>query len=119
MSEGGNCIHIFGWQSRIWFHGFIMDKKEITWAEFMGLCCRLEVMGSMIQWEDLTSINSWAQWSNTIRGFEDLKSLMLTENPYMTETYSVSSFISGLQEDLKSMVRLLKPTTLLAAFEQA
>lgn len=43
---------------------------------------------------------------------------MLAENPYLIESYFVSSFISGLQEDLKSMLRVLKPPTLFVAFEQ-
>ena len=39
--------------------------------------------------------------------FEELKALMLIHNPYLTEAYFVSSFISGLSEELRPMVKVL------------
>ena len=44
---------------------------------------------------------------------------MLARNPHLTEQYFVSSFISGLKEELKPMVRLMKPQNLLDVFEVA
>lgn len=51
--------------------------------------------------------------------FESLRSLLLAKNPSLSEQYFVSSFLSGLKEELKPMVRLMKPQTLLEAFEVA
>ena len=46
------------------------------------------------------------------RRFEELKALMLNHNPYLTKAYFVSNFISGLNEELKPMVKVLQPQTL-------
>ena len=40
-------------------------------------------------------------------------------NPSLAESYYVSSFISGLKEDIKPMLKILKPSNVLMAFEQA
>lgn len=49
--------------------------------------------------------------------FEELKPLMLTKNRNLDENYFISSFISGLKEEIKPMIRMLKPATLTEAFE--
>ena len=48
--------------------------------------------------------------------FEELKTLMLIRNPKLDEEYFVSSFISGLKEEIKPMVKMVKPQTLSKAF---
>jgi len=40
-------------------------------------------------------------------------------DPYLTESYYVSSFICGLNDDIKLMLKILKPVKVLMAFEQA
>jgi len=40
-------------------------------------------------------------------------------NPSLTESYYVSSFISGLKDDIKPMLKILKPANVLMAFKQA
>jgi len=54
-----------------------------------------------------------------VERFEELKSLMNSLNPSLPESYYVSSFISGLREDIKPMLKILRLTTLMQAFEQA
>jgi hypothetical protein len=54
-----------------------------------------------------------------IERFEELRSLMSALNPSLTESYYVSSFISRLKEDIKPMLKILKPANVLMAFEQA
>ena len=44
---------------------------------------------------------------------------MLIRDPHLSESYFVSSFISGIKEEIKPMVKMLKPTTLIEAFEIA
>lgn len=51
--------------------------------------------------------------------FEELKTLMLVRNPKLDELYFVSSFISGLKEEIKPMVKMFKPQSLTKAFEVA
>lgn len=49
--------------------------------------------------------------------FEELRTLMLIKNPRLSEDYFVSSCVSGLWEDLKPTIRMMKPPSLLEAFE--
>ena len=51
--------------------------------------------------------------------FEELSSLMLVRDPHLSESYFVSSFISGIKEEIRPMVKMLKPNTLIEAFEIA
>ena len=43
--------------------------------------------------------------------FEELRSLMLILQPSLTEWYFVSSFISGLKDELRSIVKKMMPAT--------
>ena len=51
--------------------------------------------------------------------FEELKTLMLLRNQKLDELYFVSSFISGLKEEIRPSVNMFKPQTLSKAFEVA
>lgn len=49
--------------------------------------------------------------------FKELKTLLLYKDTRLSEQYFVSSFISGLREELKPVVRMMKPNSLVEAFE--
>nr|XP_027075980.1 uncharacterized protein LOC113699828 [Coffea arabica] len=51
--------------------------------------------------------------------FEELKTLMIIRNPHLDEECFVSSLISGLKDEVKTMIKMLKPTTLSRAFDLA
>lgn len=51
--------------------------------------------------------------------FEELISHMTIINPLLNETHFVSSFISGLRPELKPLVKLGNPTTIMDAYEVA
>jgi len=53
-----------------------------------------------------------------IERFEELRSLIRALNPLLPEFYHVSSFISGLKDEIKPMLKILKPAKVLVAFEQ-
>jgi hypothetical protein len=52
-----------------------------------------------------------------VEKFEELKSLMSALNPSLPESYYIFSFISGLKDDIKPMLKILKPLNVLMAFE--
>lgn len=54
-----------------------------------------------------------------VEKFKELESLMHGLNPSLPESYYISSFVSGLKEDIKLMLKILKPMALTIAFEQA
>ena len=43
--------------------------------------------------------------------FEEIKSLMVITNPTLSEAYFVSSFISGLSDEVRPTVKMLQPAT--------
>lgn len=53
-----------------------------------------------------------------IEKFEELKFLMKVKNPILPESNYIFNFISGLKKDVKPMLKILKPITLMQAFEQ-
>lgn len=51
--------------------------------------------------------------------FEKSRSLMLCRDPRLPESYFISSFISGVKEKVKLLLKMMRPTTFLEAFEVA
>lgn len=49
--------------------------------------------------------------------FKETRSLMLMENPRLAGRYFISSYVSGLKEELQSTLRMHEPLTLNHAFE--
>jgi len=48
-----------------------------------------------------------------IEKFEELKFLMKVKNPILPESNYFFNFISGLKKDVKPMLKILKPITLM------
>lgn len=44
--------------------------------------------------------------------FEDLKSQVMLSLPHLLELYYISIFTSELKEEIKSMVKIIKPTSI-------
>lgn len=51
--------------------------------------------------------------------FEELKAFMLQGNRTLSEDYFIKSFLSGLREDLQSMVMIMRPQSLAQAIQIA
>ena len=49
-----------------------------------------------------------------MKKFEELKSLMHALNSSLPESYYISSFVNGLKEDIKPILKILKPVTFVA-----
>ncbi|KAL4348459.1 hypothetical protein GQ457_17G002920 [Hibiscus cannabinus] len=103
-----------------WFDGYIMQKHRVTWHEFTAdLCHRfcdktcediIEEFNKLVQ---KTSVENYQE------KFEELKPYMLLQNASLDEGYFVSSFVSGLKEELKHKVKVHRPGTLSEAYRQA
>lgn len=82
----------------------------------------------MVRWEDFTKtlfmrfghmkdvekFNKLVQEKEVeeyVERFDELKSLMCALNPSILEAYYISSFLSGLKEYIRLMLKLLKPAT--------
>jgi len=89
----------------------------MSWDEFSGVMCNR--FGSkddiMEKFNKLVQKDSVDEY---VKKFEELKSLMHALNSSLPESYYISGFVSGLKEDIKPMLKILKPMTLMTTFKQ-
>ncbi|XP_027124419.1 uncharacterized protein [Coffea arabica] len=101
-----------------WFQGIKLERPGLSWTEFGDLLCK-RFTDSICK--DIVEEFNKLQQGGSVREyqeqFEELKPLMLIKNRNLDENYFISSFISGLKEEIKPMLRMLKPATLTEAFE--
>ncbi|XP_027102590.1 uncharacterized protein [Coffea arabica] len=103
-----------------WFQGVKLAIPGLNWEEFSELLCeRFSGKGSLDIVEEFNKLQQVGTVEEYEEKFEELKTLMLTKNPRLDESYFVSSFISGLKEEIKPMVKMFRPQTLTKAFEVA
>lgn len=86
----------------IWFHGFITNHPNTDEV--------IEVFSKLRQKETIAEYQEQ---------FEELKSRVMLALPHLPESYYISIFTSGLREEIKSMVKIIKLSTLAKAFEVA
>lgn len=101
-----------------WFQGIKLEKPGLSWTEFGDLLCKR--FTDSICTDVIEEFNKLQQEGNVEEyqeKFEELKPLMLIKNRNLDENYYISSFISGLREEIKPMIRMLKLATLTEAFE--
>ena len=101
-----------------WFQGVKLEKPGLSWSEFGDLLCK-RFSDSICQdvIEEFNKLLQERSVGEYQEKFEELKPLMLIKNRNLDENYFISSFISGLKEEIKPMIRMLKPATLIEAFE--
>ncbi|XP_071902780.1 uncharacterized protein [Coffea arabica] len=112
-------MHLEG-RANVWFQSFKRDKRTFGWEEFKeGVSHRFGDLGDEDGVEEFNKL----QQSSTVMAcqekFEELRAIVLLKNPGLSESYFVSSYLSGLQEELKALVKMHKPQTLQEAFEVA
>jgi len=105
-------------KAEIWFEGYMCRMEGIIdWEEFSGaICSRFGNRTDIVE-----EINKPMQESDVdeyVKRFKELKSLMHSLNSLLPKSYYISNFISGLKEDSKLMLKILKLVTLMIAFDQ-
>ncbi|XP_027088762.1 uncharacterized protein [Coffea arabica] len=101
-----------------WFQGVKMEKIKLSWEEFGELLCRrFNDRSCKDIVEEFNKLQQLGNMEDYQEKFEELKALMLIKNRNLDENYFISSFISGLKEEIKPMIKMLKPVTLTEAFE--
>ncbi|XP_027169598.1 uncharacterized protein LOC113769341 [Coffea eugenioides] len=108
-------------RAEVWYQGFRSTRgNKVDWEEFSGeLCKRFGALGQMDPVEEFNKL----QLSSTVLAyqekFEELLSEVIIRAPQLPENYSISCFLSGLPDELRSMVKTHDPKTLSKAFELA
>lgn len=80
-----------------------------------AICKRFDSRDDII--EEFNKLEQDKGVEDYIEKFEKLKYLMSTRNSSLPESYYVSIFISGLKEDIKPMLKILRPTSLMQSFK--
>lgn len=107
-------------KAEIWFQGFKYSKCNHNWADFEDELCRR--FGDAGQRDSVEEFNKLVQTGSALEyqeRFEELQNLLRIRVPNLSESYFVSCFPSGLNEELRASVKSHSPMTLLEAFEKA
>lgn len=112
-------MHLEG-RAEIWYQSTKLARGSISWEEFcVDVSRRFGDTGLRDEVEEFNKLQQNGSVRDYQDKFEELRSGMLLLNPTLPESYFISSFISGVKEEIKPMLRLMKPATLLEAFEIA
>ncbi|KAL4313107.1 hypothetical protein GQ457_01G008060 [Hibiscus cannabinus] len=107
-------------RAEVRFDGYIMQKNRATWHEFVAdLChrfCDKEHSDVIEEFNKLLQKSTVDEYQER---FEELQPFMLQHNAHLEEDYFISSFISGLKEELKHKVKVHEPKTLADACRKA
>ena len=80
-------------------------KPRLTWEEFREILCkRFNDNGYRGVVEKFNVLQQKGSVEEYRERFEELKPLMMIKNKNLHESYFISSFISGLKEEIKPMV---------------
>ena len=83
------------------------------------LCERFRERRMLDTIEEFNKLKQVGDVGSYLRRFEELRSLMSSHDLHLTEAYFVSSFLNGLSEDLRPMVKMIRPRTVEQATESA
>ena len=93
-----------------WYQGCIRQRRDCTWADFSEKMCERFGERSMVDViEEFNKLKQTRSVESYQVRFEELRSLLIQHNPHLSETYFVSSYLSGLNEELRPMVKVLRP----------
>ncbi|KAL4290632.1 hypothetical protein GQ457_14G012640 [Hibiscus cannabinus] len=93
-------------KAEYWFDGYIMQKHKATWHEFAADLCHKfcdKTFTDII--EEFNKLSQKSTVEEYQEKFEELKPFMIQQNASLDENYFVSSFISGLKDELKHRVK--------------
>nr|CAD1818033.1 unnamed protein product [Ananas comosus var. bracteatus] len=103
-----------------WFQGYLAEKRMVHWADFSEeICRRFDTRGSVDVVEEFNKLVQTGTVEEYQEQFEDLKARLLTTDSQFSVDYFLSSFLSGLKDEIRSAVKMLYPRTLTQAFKQA
>nr|CAD1832908.1 unnamed protein product [Ananas comosus var. bracteatus] len=103
-----------------WFQGFLAESETVSWERFAEeICKRFDEKGLCDVVEEFNKLAQSGSVEEYQEQFEDLRARILTTGSQFTPEYFLSSFLSGLKEEVRAAVKMFKPRTLVQAFEQA
>lgn len=96
-----------------WYQNYQEANGVLSWPQFVQeIFIRFEPAGSEDPGEEFNKLQQSGTVNEYQNKFKALRAAIAAQNRHQPEAYWISSFISGLNPEIKSMVRLLKPKTL-------
>ncbi|KAL4281913.1 hypothetical protein GQ457_03G031000 [Hibiscus cannabinus] len=107
-------------KAETWFDGYIMQKNKVTWQEFVAdLCHRFSDKTCSDVIQEFNKLVQKSTVEEYQERFEELKPYILMYNSSLGEDYFVSSFISGLKEEIRNRIMVHEPKGLAEAYRKA
>jgi hypothetical protein len=96
------------------WYNWLMESGSIrSWEEFV---VALKIRFEPSAYDDPAGAFTKLQQISTVDEYQSQFEVLSNRIPGLTEEFRVSSFVSGLKEEVRIMVTMLKPTSLPAAF---
>lgn len=103
-----------------WIQGWSRSRTIWSWPECVTeLCSWFEEKSKADVIEEFNKLRQKGTVEEYLIRFEELRALLTISQPMLDEAYFVSSFVSGLDDQLRLMVKMLQPTTVKQAAENA
>ncbi|KAL4348542.1 hypothetical protein GQ457_17G027610 [Hibiscus cannabinus] len=93
-----------------------LEGKAETWFDGYIIFCDRAYTDIIEEFNKLVQRTTVDEYQER---FEELKPYIIQQNPYQEETYFVSSFLSGLKEELRYRVKINQPGSLNEAYRLA
>lgn len=105
-------LHVEG-KTNVWYRFYQGSRTNISWKIFQAdVISRFEhpdLRDVQDRFNKLSQTGIVGDYEDT---FEELRALVVLKNKHLTEDYSISSFVSGLQDHIKGAVTMFRPQTL-------
>ncbi|KAL2499821.1 Uncharacterized protein Adt_25371 [Abeliophyllum distichum] len=104
----------------VWFHGFQSSHPNADWGLLTTEVCRrfAKTTGEEVV-ETFCKIRQYGEIAEYVEKFEELKAQAMQALPNLHESYYISVFTSGLKGEIKSVVKIIKPSSLNQVIEIA
>lgn len=103
-----------------WYLDYVEGRENMSWNRFVDVVTdRFSMVGEENIIGEFNKLKQDGTVEEYQERFEELKSFMLNMNRSLTEDYFVKSFLSGLKEEIRHMVYMLRPVNLTQAIQSA
>nr|CAD1827417.1 unnamed protein product [Ananas comosus var. bracteatus] len=97
----------------ICFHGYLAEKGVVNWEMFaQDICKRFDSSGLKDVVEEFNKLTQHGTVEEYQEQIEDLRSQLLDTNSHFAQEYFLSSFLSGLKEEIRTAVKMMHPSSL-------
>ncbi|GAB2292378.1 hypothetical protein Dimus_038200 [Dionaea muscipula] len=113
------AMYLIG-KAEIWLYGAMARDELRTWDEFKeAVATRFDGDRQKDVVEEFNRLIQRGRVEEYVEKFEEGRYELLQVYPHQSEEYFISSFVGGLKEEIKAVVKMFKPRTLFEAFHQA